>query len=268
MTVPPATALRDLAHEVALSAADAVRIARADGIGPVATKSSATDPVTEIDRSTEALIVDRLLTARPDDAILGEESAERPGSSGVRWVVDPIDGTVNFVYGIAAYGVSIGAEVGGDLVAGAVVDVVSGAAHRAAHAAGAEGPAGPLAVTTVTDPAVALIGTGFGYQPARRRRQATVLAQVLPAVRDIRRIGSAALDLCSVAAGHLDGFYEVGLEPWDKAAGSVIVREAGGVVIDLATVDDDATTTVAAGPGLIGPLVDLLVAAGAVQATG
>jgi myo-inositol-1(or 4)-monophosphatase len=265
MTTPPAaTELRDRARRVALEAAEAVRRGRRHGIGAVTAKSSATDPVTEVDRSTESLIVERLLADRPDDSVLGEESGHRDGGSEVRWVIDPIDGTVNFVYGIPAYGVSIAAEVSGELVAGAVVDVARDEVCSAAGGHGAEGPQGRLTTTAVADPARALIGTGFGYRPERRRAQADVLTRVLPSVRDIRRCGSAALDLCAVARGRLDGFYELGLEPWDRAAGTVIVREAGGVVRELPVEHDDATVTVAAGPDLIDPLVDLLRDAGAV----
>jgi myo-inositol-1(or 4)-monophosphatase len=259
------SALRDRAREVALEAAEAVRRGRRAGIGTIGTKSSATDPVTEIDRSTESLIVARLLAAGPEDAVLGEESGGHHGGSGVRWVIDPIDGTVNFVYGLPAYGVSIAAEWAGELVAGVVVDVAADAAYAAARDRGAEGPDGPLAVTTVADPARALVGTGFGYRPERRRAQAEALTEILPAVRDIRRFGSAALDLCAVAAGRLDGFYELGLEPWDHAAGEVLVREAGGRVRQLPVDGEDVTMTVAAGPGLIDPLTDLLREAGAVS---
>ena len=265
MSAPPPKLLRDRAHRVAMEAADAVRTAREAGIGAISTKSSATDPVTAIDRTTETLIVERLLDEGPEDAIVGEELAGRTGTSGVCWVIDPIDGTVNFIYGIAAYGVSIGAEVDGELVAAAVVDIVSGDAYRAAAGRGAEGPTGPLSVSKVADPALALVGTGFGYEPTRRRRQAAVLTHVLPAVRDIRRIGSAALDLCAVAAGRLDGFFELGLQPWDMAAGAVLVREAGGVLLELPAHEHDVAMTVAAGPDLIEPLVELLREAGAVQ---
>jgi myo-inositol-1(or 4)-monophosphatase len=264
-SVPDPSTLRDRARRVAVEAAAAVREGRRAGIGSIATKSSGTDPVTEIDRSTESLIVDRLLAEGPDDAVLGEESGSRDGGSGVRWVIDPIDGTVNFVYGIPAYGVSIGAELSGELVAGVVVDVARGSVCAAARDQGSQGPDGPLTVTTIDDPSQALIGTGFGYRPERRRAQAEVLTRILPAVRDIRRIGSAALDLCAVAAGRLDGFYELGLEPWDLAAGAVLVREAGGTVHELPIEADGATMTVAAGPGLISPLIDLLRDAGAVS---
>ena len=264
-SAPEPARLRDLARAVAVEAAATARRQRRQGLGSVATKSSTTDPVTDIDRSTEALIVDRLLAHGPDDAVIGEESGTRPGSSSIRWVIDPIDGTVNFLYDIPAYGVSIGAEWKGELVAGAVVDVARDRALAAARGEGAHGPDGPLAVTTVEDPAQALIGTGFGYRPERRRAQAEALLTVLPAVRDIRRIGAAALDLGAVAEGRLDGFYELGLEPWDLAAGAVLVREAGGAVRELPVPSQGATMTVAAGPGLIDPLVELLRKAGALD---
>jgi myo-inositol-1(or 4)-monophosphatase len=263
MTAPTPAELRDRARDLAEEAATAVRAGRRAGIGPVQAKSTATDPVTAVDRATEQLIVDRLRRDRPGDAILGEESGERQGQTGVRWVIDPIDGTVNFVYGIAAYAVSIGAELDGRLVAGAVVDIVAEHTYAAAVGDGATGPDGSLQVTDTPDLAHALIGTGFAYDAEHRRRQAETLVEILPRIRDIRRMGSAALDLCAVAAGRLDGFYETGLQPWDLAAGAVLVREAGGVVHELPIAGRETVMTIAAGPAVAEGLIDELRLAGA-----
>jgi myo-inositol-1(or 4)-monophosphatase len=232
----------------------------------IETKSSLTDPVTEVDREVEALIVATLLADRPDDGVLGEEGADRPGTSGVRWIIDPIDGTVDFMYGIPGCNVSIAAEVDGRVVAAAVVDPLHGDAFAAARGAGATRNGHPIAVTTVADPALALIGTGFGYDPAERARQATVLAHVLPRVRDIRRVGAAAVDLCWVACGRLDGYYERNLKAWDWAAAALIAEEAGATV---GTIGDrplpaalPQATIVASGPALYEPLRHLLGEAG------
>ncbi len=226
----------------------------------VSTKSSGTDLVTELDRAAEALIVGRLLEARPDDAVLGEEGGERPGTSGVRWVIDPLDGTTNYVYGYPAVAVSIAAEVDEQAVAGVVVDVHHGTCYTAARGHGAHADGRPLRASSADDLAVALVGTGFAYAAEVRRRQAEALPHVLPAVRDLRRSGSAALDLCAVAAGHLDGFWERGLAPWDHAAGGLVAAEAGARVGRLGT--GEPATILAAGPHLHDALADLLLAAG------
>ena len=198
------------------------------GTREVATKSTDTDPVTEMDRAAEALIVRRILEARPHDAVLGEEGGGRDGTSGVRWVIDPLDGTVNYLYRIPAFAVAIGVEVDGVTVAGAVYDpsrdeLFTAAAGRGAHLNGAA--IRPSIEHRLTH---ALTGTGFGYDTAVRAQQATVLARVLPRIRDLRRAGSAALDLCAVACGRLDAYFERGVQLWDVCAASLIVREAGG----------------------------------------
>jgi myo-inositol-1(or 4)-monophosphatase len=265
--VEPA-ALRDLGLRVATEAATRVGARAGARDLRVTTKSTITDPVTEVDREVEALIVSTLLAARPDDGVLGEEGADRPGTSGVRWIIDPIDGTVDFMYGIPGCNVSIAAEVDGVVVAGVVVDPLHGDAFAAARGAGATRNGRRIACTGVTDPALALVGTGFGYDPAERARQATVLAHVLPRVRDIRRVGAAAVDLCWVACGRLDGYYERNLRAWDWAAAALIAQEAGATV---GTVGDrplpaalPGATVVAAGPALYEPLRDLLHEAGEV----
>lgn len=229
--------LLGVAERVGSAAAEYVAALRPTGRVEVAyTKSSATDAVTAIDRASEEFIRSRLLAERPNDTIIGEEGDDHVGSSGVSWLVDPIDGTVNFIYGIPAYAVSIAAEVGGEVVAGFVVNVVSGESW-AAHVGG--GSATPLSRSGPSDGlAHALVATGFNYLPAVRARQATAVARLLPQVRDIRRFGSAALDLCALAAGRIDAYVEQGLQPWDLAAGVLIARESGMVVAGL---DADGT---------------------------
>lgn len=259
-------ALRDLAVEVATAGGRRVRARAGAADLRVDAKSTATDPVTEVDREVEAMVVAALLAARPDDGVAGEEGADRAGTSGVTWLIDPIDGTVDFVYGIPGCNVSVAAVVDGAVVAGAVVDPLHGDTFAAARGAGATRNGDPIRCTAVTDPALALIGTGFAYSPVERARQAGVLAHVLPRVRDIRRIGAAALDLCWVACGRLDGYYERNLQAWDWAAGSLVATEAGAVVAGLGErplpASLPAATIVAAGPGLAGPLQALLTEAG------
>jgi myo-inositol-1(or 4)-monophosphatase len=226
----------------------------------VETKSSPTDLVTELDRRAERLIVDLLLDARPHDAVVGEEGGERQGTSAVRWVVDPLDGTTNFVYRFPAYAVSIAAEVGGRVVAGAVTDVVHREQFTAIHGGGAHLDGVPISTSVATTLGTALVGTGFSYRSEDRRRQAAALPRILPAVRDIRRVGSAALDLCWVACGRLDAFWERGLAPWDRAAGELIAREAGARV---GPVGEGGETVLAAAPALYEALESLLTDAGA-----
>ncbi|BBZ34160.1 inositol monophosphatase family protein [Mycolicibacterium confluentis] len=237
-------ALRHVAETVAAESAEFVRARREEVFGAtpladaVRTKSTPTDPVTVVDTETEALLRDRLAQLRPGDAVLGEEGggpAARPAPGAVSWVLDPIDGTVNFVYGIPAYAVSVAAQVDGVSVAGAVADVARSEIYSAAVGSGAQvsGPDGTrvLRCAPTTELGMALVGTGFGYSVSRRTAQARLLAGLLPAVRDVRRIGSAALDLCLVAAGRLDAHYEHGLNVWDWAAGALIAAEAGARVL-------------------------------------
>jgi myo-inositol-1(or 4)-monophosphatase len=237
--VPTPTPAELERHAVALAegAAAIVRAGRRDAAaGPglrISTKSTATDLVTEVDRRTERWLVEELAARRPGDAVVGEEGAGRSGTTGVRWVLDPIDGTVNFVLGLPQYAVSVAAELDGRIVAGAVSNPVTGETYRAHLGGGAHrgeqrlrGPRGvPLAS--------AVIGTGFGYDATRRAGQIAVVAELLPLVADIRRLGAASLDLCAVAAGQLDGYFEAGLNYWDFAAGALIAAEAGCVVSGL-----------------------------------
>lgn len=219
----------------------------------VSSKSTATDMVSEVDRESEALIVRRILDARPRDAVLGEEGAARAGTSGLRWVIDPLDGTTNYLYGIPAFAVSIGVEAEDGVLAGVVHDAVRRETFRASRGGGAFRNGQAIHVSEQGALGHALIGTGFGYDADKRRHQAQRLVSVIPHVRDIRRGGSAALDLCSVACGRLDGYYEEGLQHWDYSAGSLIVTEAGGRFLR-----EDDGMVFAAGPALFEQLYGLV----------
>ncbi|MDO5670876.1 MAG: inositol monophosphatase family protein [Corynebacterium sp.] len=233
--------LTDIAVTVARDAAARIREKRAELAAQAGgdirsfatTKSSAVDPVTIVDTFAEDFIADRLLTLRPDDGIIGEEGSERGSTSGVSWIVDPIDGTVNFLYGLPEYAVSIAAAIDGEVVAGCVVNAPRDHVYSATLGAGSfverEGERVQLRCNDVSDPALALVATGFSYSSAWRAQQAALLAGILPQVRDIRRMGAAALDFCRVAEGTVDAFYEHGLHCWDFAAGALIAREAGAI---------------------------------------
>jgi myo-inositol-1(or 4)-monophosphatase len=223
-----------------------------------ATKSSATDIVTEMDRRSERLIVDSLLAARPDDGVLGEEGADHDGTSGITWVVDPIDGTVNYLYEIPSYAVSIGAADEDGSLVGVVVNPVSGETWTAVRGGGAFLDGRPLRLAEPPPLEMALVATGFGYGRNRRARQAEILRSVLPVVRDIRRAGAASLDLCALATGRVDAYYEQGLQPWDLAAGGLVATEAGAVVTGLRGRPASEMLVVAAAPGLVEPLIALL----------
>ncbi|GAB6985051.1 inositol monophosphatase family protein [Nocardioides pyridinolyticus] len=228
--------LAGLALEVAREAAALVRERRRGDVTVAATKSSDVDIVTEADRASETLIRERLLARRPDDGVLGEEGDDVPSRSGVRWVVDPIDGTVNFLYDIPQYAVSIAAErstdEGSEFVAGVVLNVAPGTEY-VGHLADEHGPAlatrdgRPIAVREPTPLALRLLGTGFNYDAGIRRRQMGALVNLITEVRDVRRLGACSLDLCHVAEGSLDGYFEEGLNLWDHAAGGLIARIAG-----------------------------------------
>ncbi|RFA18793.1 inositol monophosphatase family protein [Subtercola boreus] len=234
----PNRELLGLARSIAVEAAELAAKRRAEGVTVAASKSSAEDIVTFADREVEAFIRSSLLAARPNDGFLGEESTESAsaGTSGLTWVVDPIDGTVNYLYGIPAYNVSI-AVVEGEAdpetwhaLAGCVVNPAIGEVFTATDARGAFLGDTALHVNPASDLSQALVATGFAYSAEVRARQGLVLSKLLPQVRDIRRIGAAALDLCYVAAGRYDAYFERGLKPWDHAAGALIAREAGAHV--------------------------------------
>jgi myo-inositol-1(or 4)-monophosphatase len=226
------------------------------------TKSSLTDMVSAVDRASEALLVQGILAARPDDGILGEEGTDRAGTSGVRWVIDPLDGTTNYLYGLPGFAVSIAVEHDGRTVVGVVFDPVHDELFVAGLGRGATRDGLPIRCSAAPDLGVALVGTGFGYRADVRAAQAEVLRHVLPRVRDIRRFGAAAADLCAVACGRLDAYYERGLQPWDLAAGTLVASEAGALVGGPDGGPASAGLTVAAGPTLYGPLRGLLAEAG------
>ncbi len=232
--------LRALAAEIAREAGDLARRRRAEGVALAATKSSLADIVTEADREVEELIRERLAVERPDDGFLGEESGDSESRSGLTWVVDPIDGTVNYASGIAAYSVSIAVVTGGAdpagwrLRAGAVCAPALGELFTAGEGHGAElqvvGSRPERLTVSEAGPAGALLATGFGYDPATHDGDLAMVRTVMPIARDLRRIGSAAIDLAYVASGRMDGYFERGLKPWDFAAGALLVAEAGGRV--------------------------------------
>ena len=274
--LPDPRELLELATKVAGRAGDLLLDGSHRHRTSVGTKSTATDMVTEMDRASEQLIVTELLAARPEDGILAEEGSARPGTSGLRWVIDPLDGTTNYLYGHPGWSVSIAAEVvappedrgepearaaadaevGRHVVAGVVVDAVHGEVYTASRGEGARRDGEPIQCSDQTVLAQSLVATGFGYQPARRQAQARVLVDLIPEIRDIRRMGAASVDLCFVASGRVDAYYEAGLSWWDWAAGLLIAREAGAVVMPMEgqTEDSGPRTVVAAAPGIAAAL--------------
>jgi myo-inositol-1(or 4)-monophosphatase len=248
-----------VAVRTAREAAELVARRRREGIGEVATKSTATDPVTAVDKEAEALIRDLLQDQRPGEGFLGEESGDGGGAGTVRWVVDPIDGTVNYVYGIPQYAVSIAAQADGVSVAGVVRNAATGEEWTAVRGGGAWRDGSRLYGSAATELASALVATGFGYAPQRRLHQARVVAELIGQVRDIRRFGAASLDLCFAAEGRVDAYFEKGLAAWDHAAGGLVAAEAGLLVTGLRGAGPSPTMVVAAPPALYGPLHDRLV---------
>ncbi|MGW9627772.1 inositol monophosphatase family protein [Microbacterium sp. NPDC055521] len=251
-----------LVAEVAREAGELARRRRSEGVALAATKSTIADIVTEADREVEHLIRERVRAERPDDGFLGEETGAERSSSGCTWVVDPIDGTVNYAYGIPGYSVSI-AVVEGEPdpehwqgVAAAVCAPALGELFTAVRGEGAWLDGTRLAVTTET-PAGALLGTGFGYDPSTHDGDLATVRRAMAMARDVRRMGSAAIDLAYLAAGRLDGFFERGLKPWDFAAGALLVEEAGGLVTRL---DPSAARPmlVAGGPDIHRRLCELI----------
>lgn len=222
--------LLEVAVRVAHEAGKLLLAGQDGGVEVRSTKSSPTDVVTAVDIAAEELIRSRIAVLRPGDGFVGEEGADQLTTTGVTWVIDPIDGTVNYLYGIPQYSVSIAARTETGVVAGAVHNPVSGETFTAKLGGGALLNGAPVAVTSPHSVAAALVATGFGYQAETRVRQAAETARLLPQVRDIRRFGSAALDLCAVACGRVDAYVERGLKPWDLAAGGLIAAEAGAVV--------------------------------------
>jgi myo-inositol-1(or 4)-monophosphatase len=245
--------------EAAARAAGAVLVERFGGRQrPAATKSTPTDPVGEADLEATRAIGDVLADRRPHDAVLGEESGEAAGTTGLRWVVDPLDGTTNFLYGLPIWSVSIACEDESGGLAGVVFDPCRDEMFAAQRGRGACLNGRPIATSHNDDLSRALIGTGFAYAPAARLRQAQVLAELLAEVRDIRRGGSAAVDLAWVACGRLDGYYELGTRHWDRAAGMLLVQESGGVATPLGRNVGDGEGALAAGAALYPALSELV----------
>jgi myo-inositol-1(or 4)-monophosphatase len=264
--VPDATEPADLvglACDLARAAGSLIVEGRRRGLHHVGTKSSRTDMVTEYDRASERLITERLRAARPSDAIVGEEGGMHAGTSGVDWLVDPIDGTTNFLYDLPNYAVSIAARDAAGVAAGAVFLPVLGELFHATRGGGAFLNGEAIRCSDKADVATALVATGFGYDPARRVRQGAVLAKILGSIRDIRRLGAAAADLCYVACGRFDAYFERGLEAWDLAAGGLIAREAGAIVTGFDGGPARPGEAVAANPTLHPTLLALLHDAGA-----
>ncbi|MBV8161169.1 MAG: inositol monophosphatase [Acidimicrobiia bacterium] len=259
------TELFDLAVDLADRAGRLLLDQAPDRADDVATKSSRTDMVTAVDRESEALIVGTLARERPDDAVLGEEGSRREGVSGVRWIVDPLDGTTNYLYGIPVFAVSIAVEVDGEVEVGVVANPSLGETFTARRGDGARCNGTPIAVSGRTDLSTSLIATGFAYDSQRRGEQAGWLQHLLPSVRDIRRAGAASVDLCWVGCGRFDGYYEAGLSPWDVAAGELIAREAGADTTDFAGGRARAGSVVAATPEIAPGLRALLAEAGAIS---
>ncbi|QCB50983.1 inositol monophosphatase [Rhodococcus sp. PAMC28707] len=276
----------EVAREVAVAAAAHVRTRRPEVFGPgapavavgtggesVQTKSTPTDPVTIVDTETEDLLRVLLAERRPGDPILGEEGGGATDTvAGVRWVLDPIDGTVNFLYGIPAYAISVAAQVDGVSLVGVVVDVAREQVYAAVRGYGAtvtqyDGTTTELVCNPVVEVSLALVATGFGYGSARRTVQGRIIGELLPLVRDIRRIGSAALDLCMVASGSVDAHFEHGLSPWDWAAGSLIAEEAGAMVLlpDPNSTSSGGAVTVAVAPGIAADFTETLRRLGALD---
>ena len=290
-------ALLDLAVRVARDAAATARRMRTEAITDVETKSTDTDVVTAADKAVERQVIGALRAVRPGDGVLGEEYGDsgttepggHPGATGaggepggtaagadpgatgaggdpgatgpgaVRWILDPIDGTVNYLYGLPQYAVSLAAEVDGTVVAGVAINAATGVEWTATRGGGAWCGDRRLRGSARTDLDRSLVGTGFGYDARRRAHQGAVLAGLITRVRDIRRFGAAALDLCAVAEGTLDAYFEKGLNPWDHSAGGLIAAEAGLVVTGLRGEPADSRMLVAAPPAIFGPLHDLLV---------
>ncbi len=261
--------LPDELHALAVELAREASRVHLDGLAgalEVATKSAPNDFVSDVDRRAEARIVSLIAAARPDDAVLAEEGTVHAGGSGLRWVVDPLDGTTNYVYGYPAFCSSIAVDRGGETIAAAVSESLTGDVFSAVRGKGAWCDDRPLRVRPPVALSAALVATGFSYDAGQRRRQGRVMAHLLERVGDIRRGGSAALDLCRLAAGQVDAYFELDLSPWDYAGGRLIAQEAGAKVLELPAAHGKGPAIVAAGPAMIEPFVELLREAGALLA--
>jgi len=252
--------LLEIAVDVARAAARTAAEMRRAGVSGLATKSTATDVVTAADRAVERQAVAALRERRPTDSVLGEEYGDSaPAGGRVRWILDPIDGTVNYLYGLPNYAVSLAVEVDGEVVAGVVRNAATGAEWTAVRGSGAYRDGRRLAGSDQSELAQALVATGFGYDSARRVHQAQVLVGLMPHVRDIRRFGAAAIDLCLAAEGQVDAYFEKGLNLWDQAAGGLVAVEAGLLVAGLAGAPAGPQMVVAAPPALFPALQGHLI---------
>jgi myo-inositol-1(or 4)-monophosphatase len=252
---PEVVVLQGWAASVATEAAAIVRRGVGRGVG-LRAKSSPTDVVTATDLESESFIRARLNALSPGAGILAEEGEPTSADAPVQWIVDPLDGTVNFLYSLPFLAVSIAAAVDGRVVAGAVADVRSGEVFSASLGGGANLDGQPLSVSSVTELDAALVATGYSYQSALRRRQGSILERLLPQVRDVRSFGSAALQLCWVGAGRLDAYFERDIKPWDYAAGELIAREAGAFT-ELPCPENDDLVLVTT-PALFEPMWSLV----------
>lgn len=254
--------LRALCESLAKGAGDIAVAGRNEAIGaaalPGTTKSSSTDIATEFDQAAEAFVVERIRALRPDDAIIGEEGTADDGTSGYSWFIDPIDGTTNYVYDQPAWSNSVAVARDGEMIAGAVYAPPLGEMFTGALGRGATLNGRPISPSDETDLSLALVGTGFSYHADRRREQADRLAELITQVRDMRRLGSAALDLCMVACGRLDVYYEQYLNSWDAAAGELIAREAGAITTDWSGLRSRPEEMLAAAPGIHGAFLNAL----------
>ena len=253
-----ALSLMNIAARIAREAGDAVSTGRRSGVGRISTKSSPTDLVTQWDTQAEALIRRRLAETRPGDGFLGEEGESSASATGITWVVDPIDGTTNFAYGIAGFAVSIAAVDDSGGVAAAVHAPDARELFVAARDIGSWSNGRRLRCSEQTELSLALVGTGFSYEREIRSRQLRLVADRGDRIRDLRRMGAASLDLCFVAAGRLDAYFETNLQPWDTAAGILIAREAGAIVTDFSGGSVRGGEVLASAPGIHRALVDLL----------
>ena len=242
--------LRELAERVAREAGAQLLEAFGGPALQVEAKSTPTDLVSAADRAAEELILGRISAARPGDGFLGEEGADEAGSSGLRWIVDPLDGTANFLFGLPQWAVSIAVEDGDGVLAGVVYDPPRGELWAAERGGAAMLDGRPVHGSRRDELATALIATGFGYDADVRRAQAATIAALLPEVRDVRRFGAAALDLAWCAAGRFDAYYERGIKRWDLAAGALLCERAGLVVEPLAEAPPQDAGLLVAAPGI------------------
>lgn len=251
--------LRDLAADIARAAGVVAFNGRRSGetLEGVA-KSTSTDLVTKFDRQAESMIVAALRAARPDDAIIGEEGANQPGTSGYAWHIDPIDGTTNFVYDLPGWAVSVGVEFDGAAVAGAVYVPTLDEMFAAAANGGATMNGLPISTSPQRDLALALVCTGFSYESATRQTQGDRVARMIPHIRDLRRLGAASVDCCYVACGRLDAYFEENVKSWDIMAGELIAREAGAVSSDFAGASARPAEFLVAAPGIHAAMLELV----------